>query len=125
MAIRAVQDSGLTNRAVIKPSPSSPIGCSAEPSRARAARMGHRASRTEHARHRAKPSGGPEFARFARFARCLLRCSVCHTQMRSGAHSCALYVCYMHDQPIRSQQCTGRQGQHGATPQRLRSATTP
>src|SRR5437763_334326 len=24
-----------------------------------------------------------------------------------------LYVCYTHAQPIRSQQCTGRQGQHG------------
>ena len=32
-----------------KPSPSSPIGCSAEPSRARAIGSCHRASRTEHA----------------------------------------------------------------------------
>ena len=39
----------------------------------------------------------------------------CHTQIHATAHSCALYVCYTHAQPIRSQQCTGRQGQHGRT----------
>src|SRR5438270_6510889 len=39
----------------------------------------------------------------------------CHTQIHANAHSCTLYVCYTYAQPIRSQQCTGRQGQHSGT----------
>src|SRR5213078_4074381 len=49
----------------------------------------------------------------------------CHTQIHANAHSCMLYVCYTHAQPIRSQQCTGRQGQHGGTLRRDPAAALP
>ena len=49
----------------------------------------------------------------------------CHTQIHANAHSCVLYVCYTHAQPIRSQQCTGRQGQHGGTLRRDPAAALP
>src|SRR5437773_1313514 len=39
----------------------------------------------------------------------------CHTQIHANTHSYTLYVCYMYTQPIRSQQCMSRQGQHSGT----------